>query len=74
MFHIQPHPSHTLDGFTFFKDFATIKREEIYRAEVYDSEGTLAVPRGTLRDKGARPLVNTSFDTVYNHLSLLYSP
>ena len=49
-FIFEPHPSHTLDGFTFFKDFATIKREEIYRAEVYDSEGTLAVPRGTLRD------------------------
>ena len=27
-----------------------MKREEIYRAEAYDSEGTLAVPRGTIRD------------------------
>ena len=32
------------------------------------------VVRGILRDKGACPLVNTSFDTIYNHLSLLYSP
>ena len=44
-----------LDGFTFFKDFATIKREEIYKAEVYDSEGTLAVPRGTPWDNSSLP-------------------
>ena len=44
-----------MDGFTFFKDIATIKRKEIYRAEVYDSEGTLAVPRGTPWDNSSLP-------------------
>lgn len=47
--------SHTLDGFTFFKDIVTIKRKEIYRAEAYDSEGTLAVPRGTPWDNSSLP-------------------
>ena len=47
--------SHTLDGFTFFKDIVTIKRKEIYRAEAYDSEGTLAVPRGSPWDNSSLP-------------------
>ena len=32
-----------------------MKREEIYRAEAYDSEGTLAVPRGTPWDNSSLP-------------------
>nr|WP_253292816.1 LuxR C-terminal-related transcriptional regulator [Intestinimonas sp. MSJ-38] len=44
-----------MDGFTFFKGFATIKRKEIYRAEAYDSEGTLAVPRGSPWDNSSLP-------------------
>ena len=32
-----------------------MKRKEIYRAEVYDSEGTLAVPRGSPWDNSSLP-------------------
>ncbi|MCG4774685.1 hypothetical protein L0O83_16355 [Lawsonibacter sp. DFI.5.51] len=45
-----------MDGFTFFKGFATIKREEIYRAEAYDSEGKLGVNRRSEARTAAKKL------------------
>lgn len=77
-----------MDGFTFFKDFATIKQKEIYRAEVYDSEGTLAVPRGSpwdnsslppegksVTDKSAiivKPSTAQAFETLWKRVRVLF--